>query len=246
MTTDIIYGIHSVEAVLNKNPHCIKRLITQKNTDKKRLLELTQLASTHDISIEYWSKEAMNKQFHDVSHQGIAAYCTQPASYTESDLDAFLNDLNHPPFLLILDNIQDPHNLGACLRTADAAGIDLVIIPKDRSAGMTAVVSKVASGAAQTIPLMIVTNLARTLRFIKQQGIWVYGAAEEAEKSLYQTDLTGSLALVLGAEGTGLRRLTREECDALVHIPMSGYVKSVNVSVATGICLFEAVRQRLR
>jgi 23S rRNA (guanosine2251-2'-O)-methyltransferase len=146
--------------------------------------------------------------------------------------------------LLVLDGVQDPHNLGACLRSADAAGVDAVIVPKDKAAGLTPVVRKVACGAAENVPFFQVTNLARTLRDLQERGIWLIGAAGEAESSLYQADLRGPLALVMGAEEQGMRRLTREHCDVLVNIPMAGSVESLNVSVATGICLFEAVRQR--
>ena len=152
--------------------------------------------------------------------------------------------IDGPPFLLVLDGVQDPHNLGACLRSADAAGVHAVIVPKDRSAGLTATVRKVACGAAETVPLLAVTNLARTLRTLQDAGVWLFGAAGEAEKSIYDIDLKGPLALVMGNEGSGLRRLTREHCDELFAIPMVGTVESLNVSVATGVALFEAGRQR--
>jgi 23S rRNA (guanosine2251-2'-O)-methyltransferase len=162
----------------------------------------------------------------------------------EADLWAHLEALDHPPLVLVLDGVTDPHNLGACLRSADAAGVDAVILPKDKSASVTPVVRKVACGAAETVPLHAATNLARVLKGLKERGIWLYGAAGEARSSLYAQDLTGPAALVLGSEGAGLRRLTREHCDFLVHLPMAGAVSSLNVSVATGVCLFEVVRQR--
>jgi 23S rRNA (guanosine2251-2'-O)-methyltransferase len=162
----------------------------------------------------------------------------------EPFLDSLLAGLQHPPFLLVLDGVTDPHNLGACLRSAEAAGVDAVIVPKDKSALITATVRKVACGAAEVVPFIPVTNLARTLRLLQERRIWVLGAAGEATASLYDTDLRGALALVLGSEGTGLRRLTREHCDSLFAIPMAGEVSSLNVSVSAGICLFEAVRQR--
>jgi len=162
----------------------------------------------------------------------------------DSALFALLGRLDKPPFLLILDHVQDPHNLGACLRSADAAGVDAVITPKDRSVSLTETVLLVACGAAESIPFVQVTNLARTMRQLKESGIWIIGTADQADKSLYETDLTGPLALAMGSEGKGLRRLTRELCDFLVSLPMAGRVESLNVSVATGICLFEAVRQR--
>jgi 23S rRNA (guanosine2251-2'-O)-methyltransferase len=164
---------------------------------------------------------------------------------SEADLSEILRNLTEPPFLLLLDNIQDPHNLGACLRSADAAGVHAVIVPKDRSVSLTPVVRTVACGAAEKIPFVQVTNLARTMDQLREAGIWMVGAAGEAAQDLYQIDLTGPLGIVTGAEGSGLRRLTREKCDFLVRIPMFGSVESLNVSVATGVCLFEAVRQRL-
>jgi len=179
-------------------------------------------------------------------HQGVVARGTAPPQRSEVDLDAVLAGQTKAAFLLVLDGVQDPHNLGACLRSADAAGVQAVIAPKDRSVSLTPTVRKVASGAAEAVPFIQVTNLARTLRELKQAGIWLVGTAGEAGTSLFEADLAGPLALVMGAEGKGLRRLTRETCDTLVHIPMAGSVASLNVSVATGICLFEAVRQRNR
>jgi 23S rRNA (guanosine2251-2'-O)-methyltransferase len=168
-----------------------------------------------------------------------------PTSLGEAALDELLGRLEVPPFLLVLDGVTDPHNLGACLRSADAAGVDAVVVPRDKSADLNATSRKVACGAAEVVPFVRVTNLSRTLQALKARGVWLFGAAGEAEKSLYDNDLTLSMALVMGAEGSGLRRLTREQCDYLVRLPMSGSVSSLNVSVATGICLFEAVRQRL-
>jgi len=165
-------------------------------------------------------------------------------SYDEEDLFALLDKRSEPAFLLILDTVQDPHNLGACLRTANAAGIQAVVVPKDRSVSITPAVRTVACGAAEKTPLVRVTNLARLLDRLKKAGVWLVGTADQAEKSLYEIDLKGPLALVMGAEGTGLRRLTAEKCDFLAKLPMVGEVESLNVSVATGVCLYEAVRQR--
>ncbi len=159
-------------------------------------------------------------------------------------LEELLERTETPPLILVLDGVTDPHNLGACLRTADAAGATAVIVPKDKSATLTPVVRKVACGAAEVIPLVAVTNLARTLEKLQQRGLWVVGTAGEAEQEIYQQDLTGPLVMIMGAEGKGMRRLTREHCDFLVKLPMAGSVSSLNVSVATGVCLFEAVRQR--
>ena len=175
-------------------------------------------------------------------HQGVVAI-VQPLAQAHS-LDDLLDSLTQPPLLLVLDGVTDPHNLGACLRVADGAGAHAVIAPKDHAAGLNATVSKVASGAAETVPYFMVTNLARTLGELKERNIWVIGTAGEAEKSIYQVDLQGPTALVLGAEGPGMRQLTRKTCDELVHIPMKGAVDSLNVSVASGVCLYEALRQR--
>jgi 23S rRNA (guanosine2251-2'-O)-methyltransferase len=176
-------------------------------------------------------------------HQGVCVQMRSAGVLGEGALDDLLEKVK-APLLLVLDGVQDPHNLGACLRTADAAGVAAVIVPRDRAAGLSPVVRKVASGAAETIPLIQVVNLARTLRWLKEREIWIVGTDDEAPKSLFETSLTGPLALVLGAEGQGLRRLTKENCDALISIPMKGVVESLNVSVATGVVLYEALRQR--
>jgi 23S rRNA (guanosine2251-2'-O)-methyltransferase len=193
---------------------------------------------------ELMQREELDHLTQHGNHQGVLAYTKQLKTFGEADLKHLLVNLTEPPFLLVLDGVQDPHNLGACFRSADAAGVHAIIAPKDKAVGITPVVSKVASGAAETVPFIQVTNLARTLEQLKELGVWIYGAAGEAEKTLYQTDLRGPIAIVLGAEGEGLRRLTRERCDLLVKIPMQGSVSSLNVSVATGVFLFEAVRQR--
>ncbi len=180
----------------------------------------------------------------DTQHQGVVAHLKSERHYTEVDLDDLLKKTDKPALILILDGVQDPHNLGACLRTADAAGVDALIIPKDRSSPLTPTARKVACGAAETIPVITVSNLARTLDHLKEQGVWLIGAAADASDTVYDIDLTGPVGIVLGAEGHGLRRLTQERCDYLAHVPMTGSVESLNVSVATGIFLFEAVRQR--
>lgn len=176
-------------------------------------------------------------------HQGIIARVREGRQYQENDLPALLESVD-TPFLLVLDGVTDPHNLGACLRSADAAGVHAVIVPRDRSAQLNATAKKVACGAAENVPLIRVTNLARTLRLLQEMNVWVVGTAGEADHTLFQSKMTGPMALVMGAEGEGMRRLTREHCDELISIPMAGTVSSLNVSVATGICLFEAVRQR--
>jgi 23S rRNA (guanosine2251-2'-O)-methyltransferase len=229
--------------VLNRQPERIKHLYVLKDRDDKKVQAMLDIAKSHKIKIEAMTRQELDRLTHDEVHQGVVALTEKANAYTENDLEAILAK-SAKPFLLILDGIQDPHNLGACLRTADAAGVDAVIVPKDKSVSITATVSKVACGAAETIPFIQVTNLARQLRDLKDQGIWLFGAAGEAEQNIYQADLSVPAGLVLGAEGQGLRRLTREHCDVLLKIPMQGSVSSLNVSVATGIFLFEALRQR--
>ena len=187
-------------------------------------------------------------------HQGVVAEAvnappvhgepTQPNLWREADLFKAVENKGGPVLILVLDGITDPHNLGACLRSADAAGVDAVVVPKDKSADLNATVRKVACGAAEVVPFVKVTNLSRTLKALQERGVWLYGTAGESENSIYDSDLCVSMALVMGAEGAGMRRLTREQCDYLVRLPMAGSVGSLNISVATGICLFEAVRQR--
>jgi 23S rRNA (guanosine2251-2'-O)-methyltransferase len=243
---NLICGLHAVEALLAKQPGRVTQLYLLKDRQDTKMQMITDLAKQHHIKIEFHSRHGLDHMVHQENHQGVVASCSKAKAYCEADLENILNKLTEPAFLLILDGIQDPHNLGACLRSADAAGVHAVIAPKDKSVGLTQAVAKVASGAAETIPFIQVTNLARTMRFLKEQNIWLFGAAAEADKSLYQVDLNMSIGLVLGAEGSGLRRLTREHCDMLLTIPMRGFVSSLNVSVATGIFLFEALRQRIK
>ncbi len=244
MTDAVVYGIHAVGALL-ENPHRkVKKLILCEDTHNARLAEHHQSAQSKHISIEHMSMEQMNKRFVDLNHQGIVALATPQPLLKEQDIPTLLAGITSPALILMLDGITDPHNLGACLRVADGAGVHFVIIPKDKSASITPVVSKVASGAAESMPIVCVTNLVRAMEILKQHGIWIYGAAGETDQGLYDLDCSISLALVMGAEGRGLRRLTREHCDVLFALPMLGSVSSLNVSVATGISLYEAVRQR--
>jgi 23S rRNA (guanosine2251-2'-O)-methyltransferase len=245
MSSESIFGLHSVAALLQEHAERVTQLYVQQGRHDQRLQQIITAAEAQRIPIKILSRVELDKLSSNAPHQGVIAQCRGAKSYTEADIEILLQQLQEPPFLLILDGVQDPHNLGACLRSANAAGVHMVIAPRDKSVGLTPVVRKVASGAAEVTPFIQVTNLARTLRFLKEQGIWLYGAADDGARSLYEADLRGPLALVLGAEGTGLRRLTREHCDDLLIIPMRGSVSSLNVSVATGICLFEAVRQRL-
>jgi len=238
---DIIFGFHAVEAALRNDAANILQLLVEKDRHDQRIKELVHLAESQGISIELLRKTDLEKRCKSNHTQGIAArYRSSPTK--ETALEDLLDKADL--FLLVLDGVTDPHNLGACLRSADAFGVHAVIAPKDRAVGITATVEKVACGAAETVPYITVTNLARTLRELQEREIWVVGAAGEAEQDLHGFKHKGPLALVLGAEGEGLRRLTRETCDELVRIPMLGSVESLNVSVSAGICLFEARRQR--
>ncbi len=242
---EIIYGIHAIKAVLEKEPQRLLEVFVVKEKNNRRLQMLMEELTASGVPLQLVSAEQMNKRVPGAVHQGIAANVKAGRQYQENDLPSLVQNVDRP-FLLILDGVTDPYNLGACLRSADAAGVHAVIVPRDRSAPLSAVARKVASGAAENVPLIRVTNLARTLRLLQQHHIWLIGTDAEStvSRSLYQTKMTVSMALVMGAEGDGMRRLTREHCDELVTIPMAGTVSSLNVAVATGICLFEAVRQR--
>lgn len=246
----IIFGMHAVLAVLIKQPERIRRVyltdsaIQQERGDPK-VQKILKLIRDHGIAYEGVSRDVLDRLSGQGKHQGVAVDCAKAKSYSEGDLSGLLSTIQGPPLLLILDGIQDPHNLGACLRTADAAGVHAVIAPKDKSVGLTPTVAKVASGAVETVPFIQITNLARVMEGLKERGIWLFGLADSAEKTLYEEDLKTPLAFVLGNEEKGLRHLTRETCDVLLKIPMQGFVSSLNVSVATGVSLFEAVRQRL-
>ncbi len=239
-----VFGLHAVTSLLERDPARVSLLQVLESRDDPRIQRVLELAGKANVPVRRVSRRELDELVPGVSHQGVVAETGEANNVSEHELTGFIEQLEHPAFLLILDGIQDPHNLGACIRSADAAGVDAVILPKDRSAPMNATVRKVACGAAEVVPVVRVTNLARVMRQLRDAGIWIYGAAGEAETGLYDTDLSGSLALVLGGEGKGLRRLTREHCDGLAAIPLAGSVSSLNVSVATGICLFEARRQR--
>ncbi|ACT14460.1 23S rRNA (guanosine(2251)-2'-O)-methyltransferase RlmB [Pectobacterium aroidearum] len=241
--SEIIYGIHAVKALLERDPQRFLEVFVLKGRDDRRLQPVIAELEAQGIVIQVANRQWLDKQADDAVHQGIVAKVKEGRKYQENDLPALLDNLE-TPFLLILDGVTDPHNLGACLRNADGAGVHAVIVPRDRSAQLNATVKKVACGAAETVPVISVTNLARTMRLLQERNIWIVGTAGEADHTLYQSKLTGPLALVMGAEGEGMRRLTREHCDELISIPMAGSVSSLNVSVATGVCLFEAVRQR--
>ncbi|MGO1297473.1 MAG: 23S rRNA (guanosine(2251)-2'-O)-methyltransferase RlmB [Vibrio sp.] len=243
MSNELIYGIHAIKAVLERDPaRFIEAYVLKGRQDDRLLPVLNELASI-GVSIQEMNRKTLDDRAKGANHQGVIAKVKPAKVLNENDLDNILAT-QQSPLLLVLDGVTDPHNLGACLRNADAAGVAAVIVPKDKSAPLNATVSKVACGAAETVPLIRVTNLARTMRALQEQGVWFVGTAGEATHDVYQTDLKGSLAIVMGAEGDGMRRLTRETCDDLIKIPMAGTVSSLNVSVATGVCLFEAVRQR--
>jgi len=241
---ELLFGIHSVLAALERHPERIAGVWLDARRRDGALQEIRAAAHARGIAVHEVARRDLEQMQPGGHHQGVVARVAAAAGLGEGDLPALLAGLGQPAFLLVLDGVQDPHNLGACLRSADAAGVQAVIVPKDRAVGLTATVRKVASGAAESVPLVTVTNLARTLEQLQQAGIWLVGLAGEAEQSLYELDLTGPLALVLGGEGKGLRRLTRERCDFLGRLPMAGSVESLNVSVAAGVALFEAVRQR--
>ncbi|MCU1750707.1 23S rRNA (guanosine(2251)-2'-O)-methyltransferase RlmB [Pseudomonas sp. 6D_7.1_Bac1] len=238
-----IYGVHAVEALLRHHPKRVKQIWLAEGRSDPRVQTLIELANENRVAVGQAERRELDAWVEGV-HQGVVADVSPSQVWGEAMLDELLDRTEGAPLLLVLDGVTDPHNLGACLRSADAAGALAVIVPKDKSATLTPTVRKVACGAAEVIPLVAVTNLARTLEKLKQRGLWVVGTAGEAEQDLYQQDLTGPTILIMGAEGSGMRRLTRDLCDYLVRLPMAGSVSSLNVSVATGVCLFEALRQR--
>ncbi len=238
-----IYGLHAVEALLRHHPKRVKQIWLAEGRDDPRVQILIELAGQSRVRVGQCERREMDAWVEGV-HQGVVADVSPSQVWGDAMLEELLDRTEGAPLLLVLDGVTDPHNLGACLRTADAAGALAVIIPKDKSATLNATVRKVACGAAEVIPLVAVTNLARTLEKLQQRGLWVVGTAGEAEKEIYDQDLSGPIVLVMGAEGKGMRRLTREHCDFLVKLPMAGSVSSLNVSVASGVCLFEALRQR--
>lgn len=243
MSETWIYGFHAVKELLTSKLRPTYEVWINTDRHDPRMQAIVSLAQTHQVPIHPLTA-ALKERFNTVAHQGILAKTKALPHFQEADLPFLLENSKKPACILILDTITDPHNLGACLRTANAAGVDFVITPSDKSAPLTAVVSKVACGACEVLPVVRVTNLVRAMERLKQEGVWIFGAAGEAPASLYQLDTQSSLALVLGGEEKGLRRLTREHCDALFSIPMAGTVESLNVSVATGVALFEVVRQR--
>jgi 23S rRNA (guanosine2251-2'-O)-methyltransferase len=241
--TRIIYGFHSVTSRLRQSPDSVKELYLDAAREDRRVQDLVKAAESRGTRVMRVDDKRLDGLTHQARHQGVAARIE--IARLPLHIEDVLDNLQEPALLLVLDGITDPHNLGACLRVADAMGVHAVLAPKDRAVGVTATVSKVASGAAETVPYIAVTNLARAMRDLKERGVWLIGADERAEQDLYAARLSGPIAWVLGAEGEGMRRLTRENCDELARIPMLGSVESLNVSVSAGICLAETRRQRL-
>ncbi len=241
MTRQTIYGIHAVSQRLQQSPHDCHQLICVDRLNS-RLRALVDLARKSGIEVSHASRDSLSERCGSDKHQGCLLLVDEQTA--AMSFAQCLQSIHDESLLLVLDGIQDPHNLGACLRTADACAVDAVIVPKDRAAGLTATVRKVAAGAAESVPLIEVTNLARSLGQLKQAGVWIYGTSDAAGESLYEHQFRGPLALVMGAEGKGLRRLTQQACDHLLSLPMRGRVESLNVSVATGVCLYEILRSR--
>lgn len=244
MKMNRLFGIHAVQAALEYSPERIVCVKIDGQREDKRLSQLQQKLAKNGIKAEKCERRTLDRFAEGKNHQGVVAEVKLPQLQTEAQLKDHVNTLEQNAFFLVLDHVQDPHNLGACLRSADAAGVHGIIITKDNATGITPTVCKVASGAAETIPVYQVTNLARVLRWMKAQNIWIIGTTGDAEQTIFQADLNVSLALVMGAEGDGMRRLTQQQCDLLVKIPMTGQVESLNVSVAAGIMIYEVLRQR--
>ena len=240
---ETIYGLHAVQSLLERHPERVRLVRIAERRDDARVRALLELAQRHGRAVQRVDAQTLERLLGDVAHQGVAADIEPLPPWTEDDLLTALQTAERP-LILALDGVQDPHNLGACLRTADACGVLAVIVPRDRAAQVTATVRKVAVGAAETVPVVAVTNLVRTLTLLKDGGLWVVGADADAPKWAYEVDLTSPVVVVMGAEGRGLRQLTRQTCDFMVRLPRLGAVESLNVSVATGMLLYEAVRQR--
>jgi 23S rRNA (guanosine2251-2'-O)-methyltransferase len=241
---ELIFGIHAVYAAIRNDSGGVLELWIDKDRRDRRMNELVAEANRLGLSVSFVEPKTLRRLVGNARHQGAVARCRRKKNLSEADLPELLASIDPPALILVLDGITDPHNLGACLRTAEAAGVHAVIANRDRAAAITPTVRKVASGAAEHIPFFAVTNLARSLRTLKERGVWLCGTDDKADTCFFELKLTGALAIVMGAEGKGLRRLTRDLCDNLAYLPMAGYVGSLNVSVATGICLYEARRQR--
>ena len=238
----IVFGFHAVGVRLKMAPQSVLEVFVDPTRRDARMRQFIERAKEARVQLVEADGLRLSRLSGSHGHQGVVARVTE-IQFKQS-LDDLLDSLDEPPLLLVLDGVTDPHNLGACLRVADGAGAHAVIAPKDHAAGINATVAKVSSGAADTVPYFMVTNLARTLNELKERNIWIIGTSGDADKTLYQVDMRTPTALVLGAEGPGMRQLTRKTCDELVSIPMQGAVESLNVSVASGVCLYEALRQR--
>ncbi|MGH8293899.1 MAG: 23S rRNA (guanosine(2251)-2'-O)-methyltransferase RlmB [Steroidobacteraceae bacterium] len=246
--TQTIYGLHAVRAMLQRHPERVTAVRMAERREDPRAREIEELARRRQIPVQRVAARVLGQRLGDVAHQGVIADVRPLPPWTEDDLLTAVQaggQVRQAPLILALDGVQDPHNLGACLRTADACGALAVIVPRDRAAQVTPVVRKVAVGAAETTPVVAVTNLVRTLKLLKQAGLWVVGADADGAKRAHEVDLKGPVVLVLGAEGAGLRQLTRQTCDWTARLPQVGAVESLNVSVAAGMLLYEALRQRV-
>ena len=243
MKSKLIFGFHAVTSRLRHDASSVEEIYVDAGREDRRMQELLRAAKAVNVRIIQADDTRLSNIVGTRRHQGVVAKAGELS--LARNLDELLDAIVGPPLILILDGITDPHNLGACLRVADGAGAHAVIAPKDRAVGLNATAAKVASGAAESVPYITVTNLARTLRELKEREIWLIGTTEDAEKGLYEADFTGGAALIMGSEGEGMRRLTRDTCDMLVSVPMFGSVESLNVSVASGVCLYEARRQRI-
>jgi len=242
--SEFVVGVNSVEALLAHDPASVIELLVEQGSKNARVRELEAQARKLGLTVLPRSRDAIDRVSDGARHQGIAARCKRTTAKSIADLSTLIAEAGNKALFLLLDGVQDPHNLGACLRSAEAAGATAVVVPRDRAVGITPIVHKASAGAAERVPFVQVANLARAMEELKEAGVWITGLAGEGTQSLYQVDLRGAVALVLGGEGEGMRRLTREKCDYVAKIPMYGGVESLNVSVAAGIALFEARRQR--
>lgn len=244
---ELVFGIHAINEMMQRSPERFIELWLLKGRDDERILPIINMARKYGVAIQFLHRKTLDEKSGGYQHQGVIARVKPGKQYTDADLEDIIEQATktgQQPFILVLDGVTDPHNLGACLRNADASGVQAIVVPKDNAVKINPTVRKVAVGAAETIPLVQVTNLSRALKAMKNLGLWIVGTAGEAEHDIYDCQLKGPIALVMGAEDKGMRRLTRENCDQLIKLPMAGSVSSLNVSVAAGICLFEIVRQR--
>ena len=244
MSGELIFGIHAVDSALTHDPKNVVELYIESDSHNARLKELSERARDAGVKPHARDRAALDRMTGGARHQGAVARYRAPPPRAESELYALVEKAEKDTLLLVLDGVTDPHNLGACLRTAEAAGATAVVVPKDKAAGITPTVRRASAGAADRVAFFAVTNLARTLKALKERGVWLVGLAGDAERELYTLDLGGAIAIVMGSEGEGMRRLTREACDFVARIPMRGAMESLNVSVASGVVLFEALRQR--